>query len=249
MSTSSAHTEEERASETICEGMPRWLEVLLSSMGLVILFPFLGIGGLLASTSRGPILYRQERVGLHGRRFVLYKFRSMKVVQSTVEVTACDDDRVTWAGKILRKTKIDELPELWNVLKGDMSFVGPRPEVQQYVDISNPLWVKVLAVRPGITDPVTLSLRNEEEILGQVAGDRQQFYLETLQPLKLAGYIRYLRKRGCWSDVNVIFKTVMAVIFPNKVPPLVPERLLAENRGRSQEGEMGERNTHIEGVK
>jgi lipopolysaccharide/colanic/teichoic acid biosynthesis glycosyltransferase len=227
---------EEGASETVCEGMPRWLEVLLSSMGLVILFPFLGIGGLLASTSRGPILYKQERVGLHGRKFVLYKFRSMRAVQSTVQVTASDDARVTWAGKLLRKTKIDELPELWNVLKGDMSFVGPRPEVEQYVDMNDPLWQQVLFARPGITDPVTLALRNEEEILGRVAGDRQQFYLETLQPLKLAGYIEYLRKRGCWSDVNVILKTVVAVILPGKAPSLLPERLFADRRDIEQHG-------------
>jgi lipopolysaccharide/colanic/teichoic acid biosynthesis glycosyltransferase len=216
--------------------MPRWLEVLLSSMGLVFLSPFLGIGGLLASTSRGPILYRQERVGLHGRKFVLYKFRSMKVVDSTLQITAKNDDRITWAGKILRKTKIDELPELWNVLKGDMSFVGPRPEVERYVDMNDPLWKQALAARPGITDPVTLSLRNEEEILGQVAGDRQQFYLETLQPLKLAGYVEYLRKRDCWSDVNIIFKTVMAVILPGKAPSLISERLSADRRDIEQHG-------------
>lgn len=151
----------------------------------------------------------------------------MRVTSSALQVTAKNDDRITWAGKFLRKTKIDELPELWNVLRGDMSLVGPRPEVERYVDLNNSLWRQLLAVRPGITDPVTLSLRNEEELLGHVEGDPEQFYLETLQPLKLKGYIEYLRQRDAWSDVMVIVRTVFVILFPNKAPVLVSNTLTA----------------------
>jgi lipopolysaccharide/colanic/teichoic acid biosynthesis glycosyltransferase len=193
-------------------GIPRVTEILLSVIALVILSPVLVIGALLASTSPGPFLYRQERVGLHGRKFILYKFRSMKVADSTLHITAKDDDRITPAGRFLRKTKIDELPELWNVLKGDMSLVGPRPEVERYVNLDNQLWRQILAVRPGITDPVTLSLRNEEELLEQVQGDKEQFYLEILQPQKLRGYLSYLGRRDALSDLKVILQTMLALI-------------------------------------
>jgi lipopolysaccharide/colanic/teichoic acid biosynthesis glycosyltransferase len=118
----------------------------------------------------------------------------------------------------LRKTKVDELPELWNVLKGDLSLVGPRPEVPSYVDMENPLWKRVLQVRPGITDPVTLKLRNEEVFLAQVEGDREEYYLKVLQPYKLQGYLEYLSKRSSWTDVNILFQTAVAVIFPRAAP-------------------------------
>jgi lipopolysaccharide/colanic/teichoic acid biosynthesis glycosyltransferase len=209
------------SSDPVNKGIPRIVEVCLAFAGLVVLSPFFGCGALfVALSSPGPLLYRQERIGLHGRKFILYKFRSMKVTSSALQVTARNDDRITRAGKFLRKTKIDELPELWNVLKGDMSIVGPRPEVERYVDLNNPLWRQVLVVRPGITDPVTFSLRNEEELLGQVEGDLEQFYLETLQPLKLKGYIEYLRQRDTWSDVMVIVRTLFVILFPNKAPVL-----------------------------
>jgi lipopolysaccharide/colanic/teichoic acid biosynthesis glycosyltransferase len=201
---------------------------MLSLTGLLILSPLSGLSALMvAVSSPGPILYRQERVGLHGRNFILYKFRSMRVVDSTLQITAKDDERITWAGRLLRKTKIDELPELWNILKGDMSFVGPRPEVERYVNLDNPLWKQVLTARPGITDPVTLCLRNEEELLAQVEGDRQQFYLEVLQPLKLKGYTEYLRQRDCRSDLKVVLRTVLAVILPGSAPSLTSKTHIA----------------------
>jgi lipopolysaccharide/colanic/teichoic acid biosynthesis glycosyltransferase len=122
-------------------------------------------------------------------------------------------------GKFLRRTNLDELPELWNVLRGDMSLVGPRPEVPQYVDLGNPEWREVLKVRPGITDPMTLRLRNEEALLASVQGDRERFYIETLQPFKLRGYLEYLRERSWQRDVKVLWKTGLAVILPSKTPP------------------------------
>jgi lipopolysaccharide/colanic/teichoic acid biosynthesis glycosyltransferase len=216
------------SSDPANKGIPRIAEAFLALSGLVVLAPFLGLGALLvALSSPGPILYRQERIGLHGQKFLLYKFRSMRVTSSALQVTAKNDDRITRVGKFLRKTKIDELPELWNVLRGDMSVVGPRPEVERYVDLTNSLWRQVLAVRPGITDPVTLSLRNEEELLGHVEGGPEQFYLETLQPLKLKGYIEYLRQRDAWSDVMVIVRTFLVVLFPNKAPALASNTLTA----------------------
>src|SRR5262249_51232581 len=157
--------------------------------------PILALAALgIAFTSRGGIIFRQSRVGRDGQNFLLYKFRTMRTGHSGLQVTAGDDSRITLWGKLLRKTKIDELPELWNVVKGDMSLVGPRPEVPRYVDLNNSKWRQVLKVRPGITDPLTLRLRNEEELMSKVEGDRERFYLEILQPFKLKGYLDYLRQ-------------------------------------------------------
>jgi lipopolysaccharide/colanic/teichoic acid biosynthesis glycosyltransferase len=138
------------------------------------------------------------------------------MANSGPQVTAGDDIRITPVGKFLRKTKLDELPELWNILKGDMSLIGPRPEVPRYVDLDDPMWRLVLEARPGITDPMTLRLRNEEALLVEVEGDRERFYLETLQPFKLEGYLDYLQTRSWRSDLKVLWQTIVAVVFPNK---------------------------------
>ena len=140
----------------------------------------------------------------------------MRLVHDGPQVTALGDERVTRIGKILRRTKVDELPELWNVLKGDMSLVGPRPEVPRYVDLEDDLWEVVLRSRPGITDPVTLRLRNEETLLADVKGDREDFYRESLQPLKLQGYVDYLHHRSWWSDMKVLCRTVLVVVWPSR---------------------------------
>jgi lipopolysaccharide/colanic/teichoic acid biosynthesis glycosyltransferase len=142
----------------------------------------------------------------------------MRVSSDGSQVTAANDSRITWIGRILRKTKIDELPELWNVLKGDLSLVGPRPEVPRYVDLENPLWQRVLQARPGLTDPVTLKLRNEELLLAQVEGDREDYYLKVLQPYKLRGYLDYLSKRSSWSDVRILLQTFVAIVLPRTAP-------------------------------
>jgi lipopolysaccharide/colanic/teichoic acid biosynthesis glycosyltransferase len=138
----------------------------------------------------------------------------MRLSSEGSQLTAADDSRITWIGRILRKTKVDELPELWNVLKGDLSLVGSRPEVPQYVDMENPLWKKVLQARPGITDPVTIKLRNEELFLSQIEGDREEYYLNVLQTYKLQGYVDYLSKRSSWSDLKILLQTSIAVVFP-----------------------------------
>src|SRR6266545_6648202 len=160
---------------------------------------------VIAVTSRGPVIFRQKRMGRKGRPFTMYKLRTMRVANSGPQVTAGDDVRITPVGKFLRKTKMDELPELWNVLKGDMSLVGPRPEVPRYVDLTNSKWQRVLKVRPGITDPLTLRLRNEEELLAKVKGDRERFYLATLQPFKLRGYLEYLQRRSWQNDMRILW--------------------------------------------
>lgn len=132
------------------------------------------------------------------------------------QVTSGNDARITRAGKFLRKTKLDELPTFWNVIKGDMALVGPRPEVPRYVKFDDPVWQKVLEVRPGITDPITLQLRNEEELLAHVAGDPEEYYLNELQPQKLRAYLEYLQKRNWLTDLKVLGQTLLALINPQK---------------------------------
>jgi lipopolysaccharide/colanic/teichoic acid biosynthesis glycosyltransferase len=148
----------------------------------------------------------------------MYKLRTMRRRSSGLQVTAADDPRVTFVGKILRKAKLDELPELWNVIRGDMALLGPRPEVPRYVDLRNPLWQQTLQVRPGITDPVTLRLRNEENLLGAVQGDRERFYLEELQPYKLIGYVDYLQSRNWRNDIKLLKDTAIGIVRPATTP-------------------------------
>jgi lipopolysaccharide/colanic/teichoic acid biosynthesis glycosyltransferase len=171
------------------------------------------------------VLFRQERVGKGGRLFHLLKFRSMRVHAGGAQVTARGDARITEVGRFLRKTKLDELPELWNVVRGELSLVGPRAEVPKYVDLESPKWRRVLSANPGITDPVTLRLRNEEELIAAAGGDPEAFYRGVLQPLKLEGYIRYLDRRTAWSDLGVLVRTVFAVVIPSKAPPPTLEDL------------------------
>jgi lipopolysaccharide/colanic/teichoic acid biosynthesis glycosyltransferase len=201
-------------------GIPRAVEMALALCGLVVFSPLLFLlAVLIRSTSPGPIFFRQPRVGRFGKPFELVKFRSMHVQNRGPQVTAKGDIRVTRLGRLLRKSKLDELPELWNVARGDLSLVGPRPEVCRYVDLENPLWQKVLESRPGITDPVTLRLRNEEEFLSSCEGDLETFYVSTLQPYKLLGYTQYLQHRSWRSDINVLLETVCGVLFKARAAP------------------------------
>ena len=204
-----------RSSKATSAGIPRPLEVVAAAAGLVLSSPVVALAGLMIrATSRGPIFFRQERVGRFGRNFVLYKLRTMRLSQGGPQVTALGDSRITRVGRILRKTKLDELPQLWNVVRGDMSLVGPRPEVPRYVNLDDPLWMEALRVRPGITDPVTLKLRDEESMLARVEGDPERFYREELQPAKLREYVAYSRSRSWRSDLEVLCRTVRAVLRP-----------------------------------
>jgi lipopolysaccharide/colanic/teichoic acid biosynthesis glycosyltransferase len=200
-------------------GIPRPVEVALAGLGCVVCLPVLGAVALgVRASSPGPVLFRQRRVGRGGVEFTLLKFRTMRINAESMQVTAKGDPRVTPLGRWVRKLKLDELPELWNVVRGDMSLVGPRPEVPRYVDLANPLWPAVLQARPGITDPVTLRLRDEEDLIAAAPGDRERFYLETLQPYKLVGYLDYLRRRSFVADVGVILRTLLAVLVPAVAP-------------------------------
>jgi len=210
---------EENGTASIKSGLPRQAEAVIALAGLVMVAPLIALAAIaIAVTSRGPVIFRQKRMGRKGRPFTMYKLRTMRVANSGPQVTAGDDARVTPVGKFLRKAKLDELPELWNVVKGDMSLIGPRPEVPRYVDLIDPMWRLVLEARPGITDPMTLRLRNEEALLIEVEGDRERFYLETLLPFKLDGNLDYLQMRSWRSDLKVLWHTVIAVAFPNKTP-------------------------------
>ena len=203
--------------------IPRYVEIFLALFGLLVCSPLLALVAVLVkATSPGPVLFRQQRMGRFGKTFELLKFRSMRQENTGAQVTAKGDSRITRVGRLLRKSKLDELPELWNVARGDISLVGPRPEVPRYVDLKNPLWQSVLKARPGITDPVTIRLRNEEELLAGCNQCPEQFYLNVLQPYKLYGYVAYLRQRSWQTDVRVILDTLLAVFFPASTPP--PDR-------------------------
>ena len=206
-------------------GLPRAVEIPLAAVGLVLAAPVIGVAALaVAVTSGTPVFFRQTRVGRGGEPFRLIKLRTMRASTSRERVTARGDSRVTPAGSVLRRTKIDELPELWNVLRGDMSFVGPRPEVPEYVDPADPRWSYVLRARPGLTDPMTLRLRDEEVLMASVAGDRDRFYRETLQPWKLRGYAEYLERRSWRSDLGVLVRTVLAIWAPRRAGAAAPSK-------------------------
>ncbi len=209
-------------------GLPRVVEILLSLGGLVVASPFVLVAGLaVVLDSPGSPFFLQERIGQGGRRFLLWKLRTMRAGDGP-EVTAAGDSRVTRVGHFLRRLKLDELPQLWNVLKGEMSFVGPRPEVPALVDLTSETWKRVLSVRPGITDSVALALKDEEALLAAVPGDRERFYRETLQPYKLRGYVDYLDRRTAWADVALIARTILSLVNVVRVPAVTPAQIEAE---------------------
>lgn len=208
------------ASPALGGGLPQILQAALAFFGLVVSSPLWLLGGLaMALTSPGPALFRQERVGRGGRGFVLLKLRTMSHVGGGVGFTARDDPRVTPVGAWLRRTKFDELPELWNVVRGEMALVGPRPEVPKYVDLRSPAWQAVLRVRPGLTDPMAIRLRDEEGLLAEAGLDRERTYLEVLQPYKLRGHLAYLERRTWVSDLVVLMKTALAILLPSTAAP------------------------------
>jgi lipopolysaccharide/colanic/teichoic acid biosynthesis glycosyltransferase len=189
--------------------------VLVSLAGLCATAPvLLCAAAAIRLTSPGPVFFRQQRIGRHGRPFRLVKLRTMAQGSAGPSITAPSDSRITPAGKWLRKSKLDELPELWNVLRGDMALVGPRPEVPEYVELDDPLWREVLVCRPGLTDPVTLQLRSEEDLLRRAPGDHERFYREVLLRYKLRCSADYLRTRTWRSDLAVLAATARAIVCP-----------------------------------
>ncbi len=213
------------AHKTPPKSIPRAIEFLVAGCGLAAIIPLLLICAVLIKlNSKGPIFYRQNRIGRNGKPFSIIKLRTMAVFQNGLMITAADDQRVTSVGRFLRKFKIDELPELWNIVCGEMSFVGPRPEVPDFVDLSDPLWREVLESRPGITDPVTLRLRNEEHLLAKVF-DKERYYREVIQPYKMRGYLNFVRNKTWKTDIRIIGRTLKAVAFPTTVTTPSSEEL------------------------
>lgn len=191
----------------------RLVEIILCSVGLLLLGPlFLIVAVLIKLESRGPVFYRAPRVGRDEKMFHLYKFRTMvaDAARHGPGITTADDRRITRMGRLLRKTKIDELPQLLNVLKGDMSLVGPRPEDPRYVARYTPEQRQVLRVRPGITSPASLHYRNEAELLN--GPNWEQTYIENILPHKLQIEREYLSYRTIWSDLGIILKTLLAIV-------------------------------------
>jgi lipopolysaccharide/colanic/teichoic acid biosynthesis glycosyltransferase len=166
----------------------------------------------------GPVLFRQERIGRHGRPFSLYKFRSMSTGGKGTAITAGGDRRITRVGRLLRRYKLDELPQLWNVVRGDMSLIGPRPEVPCFVDSADPVWQAVHSVRPGITDLATLVYRDEERILAGFP-DPERGYRETVLPAKLALNLQYLERRSPARDLKLLALTIRYSFIPAGFDP------------------------------
>ncbi|HSS98562.1 MAG TPA: sugar transferase [Terriglobales bacterium] len=191
----------------------RLLDSCLSTLGLVILLPlFALIAILLKFTSSGPIFYRQSRVGKAGQNFKILKFRTMQVDadKQGPSITVAGDSRITPTGRILRALKLDELPQLWNVLKGDMSLVGPRPEVPLYVQSYTEEQRKVLQVRPGITDLTSLAYRTEEALLASQP-DAEHHYQEIVLPHKLSLNAEYILNITLKYDLSILGKTLFSL--------------------------------------
>ena len=194
--------------------MIRLFDIFFSALGLIILFPFFIVFYLLIRLeSKGGAFYIQERIGKNGKPFGLYKFRSMRVGSDAEGLLTVGerDNRITRIGYILRKTKIDELPQLMNVLKGDMSLVGPRPEVRKYTDMYTEEQRKVLCVRPGITDYASIEYVNENELLSK-ADDPERMYIEKVMPDKIKLNMKYLEHYTVGEYFKIIFLTFKSLV-------------------------------------
>lgn len=204
------------------------LDRMICLCGLLALAPLLAlIAVLVRREDGGPVLFRQVRIGRRGLPFELLKFRSMRTSSGGPVITAAGDNRITKIGQKLRDYKLDELPQLWNVVRGDMSLVGPRPEVSRYVVPSNTVWRQVLSVRPGITDLATLVFRNEEELLGR-AEDPERLYREVVLPEKLELNLSYLQRSTPLLDLKLILLTLRYSFYRKGFEPeAVKRRLLA----------------------
>lgn len=194
--------------------MKRLFDIVASGLGLVALSPlFAALAVWIKCDSKGPVFYRQVRVGRSNKDFRIYKFRSMRqgADKKGLITVGGHDPRVTRSGYYIRKYKLDEFPQLINVFIGDMSLVGPRPEVRKYVDMYTPEQMHVLDVRPGITSLASLRYRNENELLAQ-ADDPDRCYVEKVMPDKIAIDLEYVAHTGLWTDIKLIFATLAAIV-------------------------------------
>lgn len=194
--------------------MKRLFDIVASGLGLVVLSPlFLILAILIKLDNKGPVFYRQVRVGRYNKGFRIFKFRSMRVGADKESLVTIGgrDPRVTKSGYWIRKFKLDELPQLINVFVGDMSLVGPRPEVRHYVDYWTPEQMHVLDVRPGITDPASINFRNENELM-EKAEDPEKYYIEVIMQEKIKLYLEYVEKHNFFYDLGLIFKTFWVIV-------------------------------------
>ena len=197
------------AATMVCK---RAFDILCSFLGLTVLSPvLLVVSVLVAVTSPGGVFFRQERIGKDGKPFRIFKFRSMRKDNAGLKITTGNDSRITPVGRFLRKSKIDELPQLINVLVGDMSFVGPRPEVADYVNLYTPYQRQVLLVRPGITGLASIRFRNENDLL-TASDDPNRTYVEQIMPRKIDLDLEYIPHASVLYDIKLIFQTFAVVI-------------------------------------
>ena len=186
----------------------RVLDLIASGFGLLFLLPiFIVLAIWVKLSSKGPVIFKHERLGLRHRPIQVYKFRSMTHGAKGAEISTSEDARITSAGRVLRRYKLDELPQLWNVFVGDMSLVGPRPEVQRYVDMFAEDYKEVLSVRPGITDYAAVNFANEAEVL-EAADDPEALYCQEILPQKIQYYKKYIADISLRTDLRLIFRTV-----------------------------------------
>ena len=194
--------------------MKRVFDIVASGLGLIVLSPlFLVLAIWIKLDSKGPVFYRQVRVGYKNKDFRIFKFRSMRVGadKGSLVTIGGHDPRVTRSGYFIRKFKFDELPQLINVFLGDMSLVGPRPEVRHYVDYWTAGQMHVLDVRPGITDPASIKFRNENELM-EKAEDPEKYYIEVIMQEKIKLYLEYVEKHSFFYDLGLIFKTFWVIV-------------------------------------
>lgn len=194
--------------------MKRLFDIIASGLGLLVLSPlFLILAIWIKLDSKGPVFYRQVRVGKDNKNFRIFKFRSMRVGSDKGSLVTIGgrDPRITRSGYIIRKLKLDELPQLINVFVGDMSLVGPRPEVRHYVNYWTEEQMHVLDVRPGITDPASIKFRNENKLMEQ-AEDPEDYYINVIMQEKLKLYLEYVNNHSFWGDIGLIFKTFWVIV-------------------------------------
>lgn len=193
--------------------MKRIFDMVVSGCGLIVLSPlFLFLAVWIKLDSKGPVFYRQVRVGRDNKDFSIFKFRSMREGsdQGSLVTIGGHDSRITHSGYVLRKYKLDELPQLINVFIGDMSLVGPRPEVRHYVDYWTPEQMHVLDVRPGITDPASIKFRNENDLL-EKAENPEEYYINIIMQEKIRLYLEYVENQSLWYDIKLILQTIKVV--------------------------------------
>jgi lipopolysaccharide/colanic/teichoic acid biosynthesis glycosyltransferase len=229
--------------------MKRTFDIIFSLVGLLLCSPVMLISAVAVKlTSKGPVLFRQERIGLRFRPFVIFKFRTMvdKTGEQDSLICCGADPRVTGVGRILRTLKVDELPQLWNVLKGDMSFVGPRPEVRKYVELYPDVYAEILTVRPGITDTASIKYSNESEVLGLFENPTDA-YIHFVLPDKLQLSRQYVQKSSFWLDLELILETILKITHLQAQQPSFRKPVTSVNPTASESNYVPDKLSYLAG--